>query len=238
MIELMAAMALVQAGMAPDPRLDAFRAACVPHRQDLEAAAGLLAAEGWVQVTDDDHPELTESMRRARAGMVVDPVEDPGLSMTATFSIWARDFGEDRFHVILNRVDAVIGETKDSDGDGVIQSWEDAHEMTTLGCGLWDFDAEAMIHPGLMTAWTGSLPVASVDRPGEIEGGTWNVYDLMPGTGEVKISFVPEGSPHVATIGLSGLAITMSSAPLDDDPPSEADPASPEDDPAPTGEQP
>lgn len=217
MIGVMTALALVLAGrqvdgavagIAPDARLDAFRAACVPHRRDLERAAEALAADGWARVGDDDHPSLEQAMTRARAEAV-----DPDLNMTATFSTWARDFGGRRFHVVLNRVDAVIGETRDEDGDGIIEDWERARTLTFLGCGLWDFDAEAAIHPGLITAWAGGLPVASVDRPGEIEGGTWNVHAMLPGTGEVKASFIPPGSPHVAMTGFSGLAITLTSAP-------------------------
>lgn len=220
MIELMAALALAQnpgpGGLQPDPRLDAFRAACVPHRQDLEATARMMAADGWVQVADDDHPELATAMRTARAEAVVDPVEDPNLVMNATFSLWGRDFGRARYYVVLNRIDSVLGVTEDSDGDGVIQDWEKAWEMTMLGCGLWDFDATAMIHPGLMTAWTTNLPAASIDRPGEMEGGVWNVSAILPGSAEVKITFVPEGSPHEATLGVSGLAITMGSVPVDE----------------------
>ena len=45
-----------------DPRLEAFKAACVPHRQDLAKAAEALAADGWVRVADDDHPQLAAAM--------------------------------------------------------------------------------------------------------------------------------------------------------------------------------
>ena len=219
MIELFALVALAQAPapFVPDRRLEAFRAACVPHRQDLEATARMMAAEGWVQVADDDHPELAVVLAKVRAEAVVDPQEDPGLSMTSTFTVWGRDFGDARYHVILNRINSVSGRTEDEDGDGVIQEWERAWEMTMLGCGLWDFDAQAMLHPAQMTAWTATLPVASVDLPGEIEGATWNVHAMLPGSAEVKISFVPDGSPYVDTLGVSGLAITMSSVPADPD---------------------
>lgn len=210
MIGVLAAAVLAQSGgLQPDARLDAFREACVPHRRDLERAAEALAEGGWTRVADDDHPELAASLGKAKAGAV-----DPDLNMTFDYSAWARTVGEARFHVVLTRVEAVLREADhDEDGDGEIQPWERRDVLTFLGCGLWDFDATEPVHPGLMTAWAGAVAVRTVDQPGVIEGGTWNVHAFLPGTGEVHLGFIPEDSPVVAHTGFSGLSITMSSAP-------------------------
>lgn len=190
-----------------DPRLEAFKAACVPHRQDLTKAAEALAADGWSRVADDDHPRLAAAMAVARA-----QGDDPELQMTTDYSVWGRTRDGLRLHVVLSRVDAVIGRTEDSDGDGTIQSWERARPWIMLGCGLWDFEATGLIDPAVMNAWVGAEPVQFFDAPGEIQGGTWNVYQMMPGTGEVHMGFVPEGGGMGMAPGFSGLSITMSSA--------------------------
>ena len=216
MIELFAALLIAIQGPPPPPtpptdlRLEAFRAACVPHRQDLEATAAMMAADGWAIVPDDDHPELAATMGKARAEAV-----DPELQMTATFTIWAKAWGARKFYVVLNRVHGVLREEKDDDGDGEIQEWEDRDEMTLLGCGLWDFDTTERIPPAAVDAWVGTPAVETFDLPGEMIGGTWNLYHILPGTADVKVGFIPEGSDFEARTGFSGVAITMSSAPLD-----------------------
>jgi hypothetical protein len=213
MIGWVSALAVAAAGDLPlpptDPRLEAFKAACVPHRHDLAKAAEALAADGWVRVADDDHPRLAAAMAVARANG-----DDPELQMTTDYSVWGRTRDGRRLYVVLNRVDAVIGETGDSDGDGVLQSWERARPWIMLGCGLWDFEATGPIDHAAMDAWVGAGPVHVVDAPGMVTGGTWNVHRQMPGTAEVHMGFVPEGSGMAGIApGYSGLAITMSSAP-------------------------
>ncbi len=213
-MSLMFALALLA---TPDPaptdfRVDAFTAACIPNRQDQARMAQALAADGWVQVADDDHPELATTMATARAGMV-----DPEIKMTGEVSVWGRTIETRRLYVVLTRISAVLSETEDSDGDGVIQEWEQENIFEQVGCGLWDFDASAPIDLAAMTAWAGSEPVQVVDAPGLVWGGTWNVYDKLPGTGEIHMGFIPEDSPTAAT-AFSGASISMSSAPLDTEP--------------------
>jgi NAD(P)-dependent dehydrogenase (short-subunit alcohol dehydrogenase family) len=195
-----------------DPRLEAFRAACVPHRQDLAKAAEALAADGWTRVADDDHPQLAAAMAVAR-----ERGEDAELQMTTDYSVWGRTRDGLRLHVVLSRMDAVIGETEDSDGDGVLQDWEKARPWVMLGCGLWDFEATGQIDHAAMNAWVGAGPVQVIDAPGQISGGTWNVFEIMPGTAEVHMGFIPPGGGMGIAPGFWGLSITMSSA-LPEDP--------------------
>lgn len=195
-----------------DPRLEAFKAACVPHRQDLAKAAEALAADGWTRVADDDHPQLAAAMAVAR-----ERGEDAELQMTTDYSVWGRTRDGLRLHVVLSRMDAVIGETEDSDGDGVLQDWEKARPWVMLGCGLWDFEATGQIDHAAMNAWVGAGPVQVIDAPGQISGGTWNVFEIMPGTAEVHMGFIPPGGGMGIAPGFWGLSITMSSA-LPEDP--------------------
>lgn len=199
-------------GIPPDSRLETFKTLCVPDRRSLERTSARMGAAGWIRAEESDHPELAATMARARQEM-----DDPEYPMKNEQEIWKSPEGPAGRYVILNRVSATIGNNEDSDGDGVLQSWEKATDLVFLGCGLWDFEATAGIHPGLMTAWTTQLAAQSVDLPGQIEGGTWNVYHFMPGTADVKIGFVPDGSPHVERIGFSGAMIAMTSAPEDDE---------------------
>ena len=211
MIGWISALALAAAADVPppptDPRLEAFKAACVPHRQDLPKAAEALAAGGWVRVPDDDDPRLAAAMVVAR-----EQGRDPELQMTTDYSVWGRTRDGLRLHVVLSRMEAVIGETEDSDGDGVLQDWEKARPWVMLGCGLWDFEATGQIDHAAMNAWVGADPVQVIDAPGQISGGTWNVFDIMPGTAEVHMGFIPEGGGLGIAPGFWGLSITMSSA--------------------------
>lgn len=212
MIGLWAAALVQSAAMQPattgDLALDTFRAACVPHRQNHLAANAALAASGWSRVEEADHPELAATQARARAEMSADDMPEMTLDQT----LWGKTVEGRRFHVIVSRMDALIGETRDRDDNGVIEDWEKATEFDGINCGLWEFDATAPIAPGAMTVWTASLPVQSFDLPGQMIGGTWNVHAMMPGTGEVHVGFIPEGSPFVERLGFAGLSITMSSA--------------------------
>jgi hypothetical protein len=215
MIGWISALVLMAAADVPspptDPRLEAFKAACLPHRQDLAKAAEALAADGWARVADDDDPRLAAAMAVARAHG-----SDPDLQMTTDYSVWGRTRDGRRLYVVLSRVDAVIGETRDSDGDGVIQPRERASPWTQLGCGLWDFEATDQIDPAVMSAWVGAGPVQVIEAPGRIVGGTWNVHDMLPGTAEVHMGFIPVGGGMEIAPGYSGLSITMSSGLPDD----------------------
>lgn len=209
-------------GIPEDSRLEAFKTLCTPDRRSLERTSARMAAAGWVKAEETEHPELAATLALARKEM-----DDPELPMKNEQEIWKSPEGPAGRYVILNRMSATIGDNEDSDGDGVLQSWEKATELVFLGCGLWDFEATTGIHPGLMSAWTTQLAVQTVDEPGQIEGGTWNVYHFLPGTADVKIGFIPDGSPFVERVGFSGAMITMTSAPEEDEEAAENEDAAP-----------
>lgn len=210
MLAALAALLIAQQTPAPsDVRLETFKRACVPHRQDLVAAAVALEADGWNRAADNDHPELAATMRRAR-----EEAMDPELEMTVDFTVWLKAVGGRRLYVVLNRADAILREEADDDGDGEIQDWEKENRFSLLGCGLWDFDATTPIDPAAMTAWVGAAPVQVFDLPDDIVGGTWNVFDMLPGTAEVHIGYIPEGSEMFGRTGFSGVSITMSTVPV------------------------
>lgn len=216
MIEVLAAILLSQGareGLQPDVRLEAFKTACAhSDRRDYDRAIAVVDAAGWLRVADDDHPELAASLARARA-----EADDPELPMTFDYVAWGREIEGRRLYVVMNRTTAVLqAQDEDQDGDGVIQPWERRDVMTFLGCGVWDFDATEPVHPGLMTAWVGSVAVQTIDEPGVVEGGVWNVHHMMPGTGEVKLGFVPDSGTIHAMTGFSGVAITLTTAPEPD----------------------
>lgn len=206
MMEMIAALALASAHQdGADPRLDLFRQACLPHRQDMAAAAQALARDGWDAVAEQDHAELSGTLARARAVAV-----DPDLQMENVFSVWGRTVDGRRYYVVLNRLTAVLAEAEDTDGDGILQEWEERDVLSLIGCGLWDFEADAAVNAEAVTAWVGAEPVQTVDLPGQIQAGTWNVHALYPGTGEIHVGFIPDGSPYVAETRFSGVSITMS----------------------------
>lgn len=208
----LAMMSLALAQPAADPRLDLFVQACVPHRQDLVRAAAALEAGGWVRVDETDHPELASSLGTARRELLSDPEFQPAMA----YSFWRRELDGRPVHVVLNRLDLVLrAEDEDLDGDGEIQSWEKADTLTFLGCGLWDFEAVSAVPDAAVTAWAGAGPVQSVVSPGGMSGGTWNVHQRLPGTGEIHVGWIPDG-PDADRLGFTGVAISMTSAPEED----------------------
>lgn len=202
----LAILGLALSQPATDARWDAFVEACVPHRRDIVRAAGALAAAGWIEVPEDDHPELAASAARARAAL-----DDPAYPMEVRSSYWRRGLEGRPLYVVLSRVDMTLNSGPDDDA-GLGRS----NTFALLGCGLWDFDAPGPVAEAAVTACAGAEPVQRIVSPGGLTGGTWNVHARLPGTGEIHVGWIPEG-PDAADTGFSGVAITMTSAPERDE---------------------
>jgi len=196
------------------PQVEAFKAGCLTHHRDHTLAAPALAAAGWARVDETDHAELAASLALTRKSATENL--EPDERMDVSFSVWRKTWGGRPMHLVLNRTHLISGETKDEDGDGEIQSWEKAFEITLLGCGVWDFDATEPLPVDALNVWIGAEPVQVIDEPGMVSGGTWNIQHMnLGGTGEIQAGFMPEGSTHPLAV-LSGTSITFTVAPEGD----------------------
>ena len=92
--------------------------------------------------------------------------------------------------------------------------------MDTAGCYLYDFAATEPIDPEPLTrllgrpmgyTTDGGDPDYAVD-PTELVSMVWGPSPALPRTGDTYLTFIPEGSPHAARIGFTGLMLKFSTS--------------------------
>ena len=198
-----ASAAVPAAAQMTDPRLEAFKAACLPHRGDAFAAVAALHGAGWTLIKPGDNATWDALLVKRDAIMAAEALEDePGeFAHEAVETAWTKD----GYIVSLSRSTTSI----DWSGDG---SLDDEDPWVHVGCNLYDFAATSEIPVEAMTAWTASLPVQSLSDAG-MTGHTYNVFEMMRGTAEIQIAFVSPDSSYVEQFGFPGVAITMSTSP-------------------------
>lgn len=169
---------------ATEPRLEAFRTVCVPDRQNYDALKKAALVEGWEPVQAGAHPELDSLMEVSRT-IELEP------DIRASLASYAK---------------AVAG------GEAFLVLTDYASEQIDLvGCYVYDFEADAPIDPELVSDWLGAPPTESVNQPSVIVGHTWGTPPGLPGTWDVYLAFLPEGSAATAFTGFSGVVIKISS---------------------------
>jgi hypothetical protein len=186
---LLGAMAL--AVLAPtamaastDPRVDAFRATCVPDRQNYEAMKQRALAGGWALAHAGMSDELDAVVE------IASTVElDPG--MTASAESYAKGIATGDAYLVVTNLTS-------PDGD-------------LAGCYLYDFDAMQPISEEIVADWLGAAPSDSVDEPSVIVGYTWDNPAALPGTTDVYLGFIPDSGPASAYTGFSGAVLRITS---------------------------
>ena len=167
-----------------DPRVDAFRAACIPDRQNYEGLKARALAEGWAPVRAGVNAELDAMLGRSEA------VEfEPGMD-AALASYAARVAGGDAYLILTS----VTSEPID-----------------LIGCYLYDFAATEPIPPEVVSEWLGAPPSETVDEPSVIVGQTWETPALLPGAWDVYLAYLPEGGGASDFAGFSGVLIKITS---------------------------
>jgi hypothetical protein len=185
---LLLAMALTVAPTAmaasTDPRVDAFRATCVPDRQNYEAMKQRALAEGWTAAHAGMSAELDAVVEAASTVQL-----DPG--MTASAESYAKGIATGDAYIVLTNLTSP--------------------EVDLAGCYLYDFDATQPIPPEIVADWLGAPPSDSVDEPSVIIGYTWVTPAALPGTTDVYLGFIPDGGPASAYTGFSGAVLKITS---------------------------
>lgn len=165
-----------------DPRLDAFRSACIPYRENYEATWLRAKQDGWTEVAADDHGELSAAID------VLREQNDPqGLAILSPFR-------------------------KESEGRPlhlVAASFPQDLSLVT-SCILLDLDAGEAIEPNLISEWLNAAPDEVVGAPGEGGAETWRDVESLPDA-TVTSAFIPDGSPDVPHTGFSGTMLRIDS---------------------------
>lgn len=166
--------------------VNAFGEACVPQRLSYDGTIEHARAIGWQDVGESHHPELEE--------------------LTATADHEARVMARDDPDTILKREQFM----REIDGRAhylIVTRVHTPDIITLIGCYLYDFDASEAINPDAVSAFLGNPISRTVEDNGFLQH-TWGPnYEARPRTLDTHLSFIAEGSPHVATTGFSGLVL-------------------------------
>lgn len=167
-----------------DPRVDAFRATCVPDRQNYEAMKRRALADGWTLAHAGMNAEL-DAVVEAASTVELDP------GMTASAESYAKGIATGDAYLVLTNLTSP--------------------KVDLAGCYLYDFDAAQPIAQETVADWLGAAPSDSVDEPSVIVGYTWVTPAALPGTTDVYLEFIPDGGPASAYTGFSGAVLKITS---------------------------
>jgi hypothetical protein len=179
---LLAFAAVVPALAGSDARVEAFRTACIPDRQDFEAILVRASPDGWKLVTGEAHPAL----KAVLAASV-----DPGASGSNSIRAFREEIAGRPTFLVTSRV---------TSGQYVL-----------VGCYLYDFAATTPLAPELFNDWLGGPPAAEMNEPGNAVGYQWETPQTLPGTWDVYATFIAEGGAGARETGFSGLAMKITS---------------------------
>ncbi|WP_127144236.1 hypothetical protein [Pelagibacterium montanilacus] len=179
----------------PDgPRFVALYAeACFPERFSFDATLAHAQSIGWTDrdlVLFDPYTRLMEASRQGYEAEIADGFE----AEMRIAGLWRKDEGRTYVFVVTE----VLSE-----------------HIDLVGCYVYDFDATAPIDPAFVTDLLGQ-PIAyrtDGDDPlfaqpeSEIVSVVWGPPPDYPRMLDTYLTFLPEGSPHEAVTGFSGLMI-------------------------------
>ncbi|RST88258.1 hypothetical protein EJC49_00725 [Aquibium carbonis] len=168
----------------------AFADACVPQRMSYPGTVDTARAAGWRDAERTANAELDALMAKSEA-----EAEDPELQGTFEYTIFSRPVLEQDHYLVVSRASFIIG-----DEDDPLNPW------VYIGCYLYNFDAKAPIGPGQVSALL-EKPVGNRHLDDTLTSYVWGPPCPMPRTGDTYLTFVPEGSPHQAATGFSGLVL-------------------------------
>jgi hypothetical protein len=166
-----------------DPRIEAFRAACIPDRQSSWATELRATKEGWVKVENNDNPELDDLMRKSRGQL--------GAPDATVVSHYRKELASGPAYLVV---------MSSLSGGGI----------STVSCHLYDFEATEPIDLKAIVAWLGKQPSEVGGAPREGFMQKWVGLDVLPGS-DVYAGFIPADSPVIPNTGFSGVALRINS---------------------------
>lgn len=177
------AMSEARAQPASDPRIEAFRAACIPDRTSSWATELRAAQEGWTKVETNDNPELDDLTRKSRSEMTA-----PDATV---LNPYRKELASGPAYLVV---------MSSLSGGGI----------STVSCHLYDFEATEPIDLKAIVAWLGKQPSEVGGAPREGFMQKWVGLDMLPGS-DVYAGFIPPDSPVIPNTGFSGVALRINS---------------------------
>ena len=172
------------AAAATDPRIEAFRDACIADRQDYAALKQRALAEGWTPARPGMDAEL-DALLAESATVELDP------GMSAMLETYLKTVAGGEAFLVL--------------------TYFESEQANLVSCYVYDFTATEPIAPDAISDWLGAPPSDVVDQPSVIIGYTWGTPERLPGTWDVYLAFLPEGGAASVMTGFSGLLIKITS---------------------------
>ncbi|WP_417309469.1 hypothetical protein [Devosia sp.] len=178
-----------------------FAEACVPGRLTYAATKQAVVDNGWEAVAPSVNPELAAMMVLSEAA-----AEDPELQATFEYQTYSKQIAGQAHFLVASRASAMIGDPDDP--EDTLNPW------VSVGCYLYNLDAEAAIDPEPVTALVGN-PISNSHTDDSLVGYVWGPPCPMPRTGDTYLTFIPEGSSYVDQTGFSGLVLKFDTSELD-----------------------
>jgi hypothetical protein len=168
-----------------------FAGVCLKDRMSFDGAKSAAEADGWATAAADANSEL--------AALI-------GFSNAAANDIKMNN-GEFDFAIYGKAVDGAVRYLVISNA----MTTPGQSQQSIVGCYLYDFDATVSPDPAAVSTLLGAEPTAQqVDA--DISSWQWNAPVTLPGTLDVYLNYVPEGSQYQTQYGFSGLVLLVNSA--------------------------
>lgn len=168
-----------------------FAEVCLKDRMDFDGAKAAAEADGWTTATSDANPELAALIGFSNAAANDIKMNNGEFD----FAIYGKTVEGATRYLVVSSAQTTPGQSQQS----------------IVGCYLYDFDATVSPDPAAVTTLLGAEPTAQqVDA--DISSWQWNAPAALPGTLDVYLNYVPDGSQYQSQYGFSGLVLLINSA--------------------------
>ena len=168
-----------------------FAEVCFKDRVNFDGAKAAAEADGWAADTSDANPELAALIGFSNAAANDIKMNNGEFD----FAIYGKIIDGTARYLVISNASTTPGQSRQS----------------IVGCYLYDFDATVSPDPSAVNALLGVEPTAQqVDA--DLSSWQWNAPAALPGTLDVYLNSVPDGSQYQEQYGFSGLVLLINSA--------------------------
>lgn len=182
--------ALAAPSAADTALVSQFAEVCLKDRMDFDGAKASAEADGWTTATADANPELAALIAFSNAAANDIKMNNGEFD----YAIYGKTVDGAARYLVLSNAFTTPGNAR----------------QAIVGCYLYDFEATAAPDPGAVNALLGMTPTAQqVDQ--DISSYQWNAPAALPGTLDVYLNYVPEGSQYQSQYNFSGTVLLINS---------------------------